>query len=119
MIDLVSTTQQNIVEHIEWMTSCDRDHIIIRWDLDRKTKIDASLHTTFSFYKSNYFQMREHMSKFKCQDELNIKRVEQMWYVFEQILDIVVKAFVPLINISRHRKLMWLDHKCIRAVQFF
>ena len=120
IMNQVSTSEQNIIENIEMNDHfCDRDHIIIRWDLVRKTKIDELLHKRISLCKGHYIQMREHLRKVKFQDKLNIKRVEETWYVFKQILNIVLEEFVPLVYIIRYRKLMWLDHKFIKAIQFF
>ena len=70
------------------------------------------------FYKANYVEIRDCLSKINWDDILQNKDVKNMWTAFMEVLNNAIDIYVPLTGSSgRNKKTTWSDHKCLRAVK--
>ena len=62
--------------------------------------------------------MSDCLSKINWDDVLQNKDVENMLTAFMEVLNNAIDIYVPLTSSSGHnKKMMWPDHKCLRAVK--
>ena len=105
ILDLVMTTEANMVENIQVIEHfCNSDHNIIVWDLVLTTHIMDKMHKKQCFYKANYVEMRDCLSKINWDEVLQNKDVKNMWTAFMAVLNNAIDISVPLTSSSGRNK---------------
>lgn len=108
ILDLVFSSEEGMVENLQVIDPLSNsDHSMVFFSLlcNAVCKSDDCLNSTmvYNFYKADYGKINQDIQGVNWEDELNGLNIQEMWDKFLNIINSIIKKYVPLCNVTKDK----------------
>src|SRR5260221_11431428 len=90
---------------------------MVIFDLVAETDIKEFIQYKYCFYRAKYNEMRKKLRDVNWIKLFEDRTVEEMWVLFKNTIDEVIKTYVPKKRVSRRNKCLWQNWKTRKAMK--
>ena len=120
LLDLVLTSEENMIEKVEIKEKLpNSDHNIVFFKMRYKSECKNScVGAAYDYNKADFYEMRNFLNQINWEQKLLSREVNQMWCIFCDILNEIIKKCVPVIKKRKYKYPQWMT-KEVKKVRNF